>query len=228
MGSIGSTLIIVSAHNKEQFLGKTIDLIRATGVKADILVVNDGSTDGTSRVAMQKGCDVINFAKNHGKSSVCLAGMKEALRRNATAVVTFDADTTEIPKLTLEKLAQSANDATSANKTRMFVAPYEEGNPSEVARYQYSGVRSFSRAACWKLRKRKVKSAPYRFGWEEFLNLVFKEETELLRVSPVRQRVAFASASATQQSYEIIRTRERMARKGIARFPPGNGKPRRK
>jgi glycosyltransferase involved in cell wall biosynthesis len=55
-----------------------------------VLVVDDGSRDGTAEVARQFGAEVQSFAANRGKGYALLAGF-EALR-DYDAVVTLDAD----------------------------------------------------------------------------------------------------------------------------------------
>ncbi len=228
MSSVNGTVIVIPAFNEEKWVGKSIDLIRATGVKARIIVVNDGSTDGTSKVAMQKGCDVLNFPKNRGKSSACLAGIKEALRGNAVCVITLDADMTKIPSHTLKLLEESASKATVKKEAKIFIAPYEEGTPSKIERYQYSGIRSFSKAACLMLRRKEIKSVPCGMGWEEFLNVYTKIEKVRLNTEPVMQRAAFLKTKGTLQSRDMIETRARMARRGLAKLPPGSVKQRRR
>lgn len=106
-------VILLCAYNEEENIGRTVDLILRTRVNAEILVVNDGSTDKTGEIAAQKGARVINFKENRGKASAFFAGIKHALRMNSfipLAVVTLDADMLAVPRDDLRTLiARAAN-----------------------------------------------------------------------------------------------------------------------
>lgn len=60
---------------------------------ADIIVVNDGSTDGTGEVLRKlPGIAVINSTPNRGKGHALKAGFRKALELGFTYAVTMDAD----------------------------------------------------------------------------------------------------------------------------------------
>jgi glycosyltransferase involved in cell wall biosynthesis len=56
--------IVVPAHNEEVLLGATLDALavaaRASGVSAEILVVDDASTDRTAAIARERGARVVS------------------------------------------------------------------------------------------------------------------------------------------------------------------------
>lgn len=56
------TLIIVPAYNEEKSIGRVIEEVRAHTPSADILVVNDGSQDSTSKIAKSKDVFVVESA----------------------------------------------------------------------------------------------------------------------------------------------------------------------
>lgn len=72
--------------------------------KVEWLIINDGSTDDTIKVAKDCGVDhIVNFRSNQGLAKGFMAGIKECLRQGADVIVNTDADNQyeaqDIPKL---------------------------------------------------------------------------------------------------------------------------------
>lgn len=69
----------------------------------DVVVVDDGSSDETRAAAERAGALVLRHASNAGKGAALRTGFAAALRQEATAVLTLDADgqhdPSEIPQL---------------------------------------------------------------------------------------------------------------------------------
>jgi len=73
--------------------------------KVEVLIINDGSTDDTVKVAEEQGVDhIISFKKNQGLAKVFMAGMEACIKNGADVVVNTDADNQynadDIPRLT--------------------------------------------------------------------------------------------------------------------------------
>lgn len=69
------------------------------------LIINDGSTDETVKVAKDSGVDhIVDFKHNQGLAKGFMAGIKECLKQGADVIVNTDADNQyeadDIPKLT--------------------------------------------------------------------------------------------------------------------------------
>lgn len=80
------------AFNEAPFIGPVIEEIRKNCGDADVLVVDDGSKDGTSSQAHDRGALVINHPFNLGYGAALQTGFKFAVKKGYDYVVTIDAD----------------------------------------------------------------------------------------------------------------------------------------
>ncbi|MHB1610978.1 MAG: glycosyltransferase family 2 protein, partial [Sulfobacillus sp.] len=80
---------IIPAFNEELNIGTVLRVLKAVPEIDDIIVVNDGSTDQTSRVARELGVRVLDLEENSGKGSALKAGAEQV---QADIVLFLDAD----------------------------------------------------------------------------------------------------------------------------------------
>jgi dolichyl-phosphate beta-glucosyltransferase len=75
--------VVIPAYNEQERLRRHIPAIRQhlAGTPHEIIVVNDGSRDGTARVAAELGARVIEWQPNRGKGAAVKAGMLAARGR---------------------------------------------------------------------------------------------------------------------------------------------------
>ncbi|WP_438939158.1 glycosyltransferase family 2 protein [Cellulomonas citrea] len=85
-------LVVVPAWNEEQTVGATVAEILAAATGADVVVVNDGSTDATSDVARSAGAAVLDLPINLGVGGAMRAGYRFALRHGYDIAIQVDAD----------------------------------------------------------------------------------------------------------------------------------------
>jgi len=86
------TSIIISAYNEEEGLPVVLDrLLEFVDKTYEVIVVNDGSLDRTSMVALQYPFKLIEHKENRGKGSALRTGIGESLGEN---IVWADADDT--------------------------------------------------------------------------------------------------------------------------------------
>jgi len=166
-----NTLVCVPCFNEEKNIPQTIKLIRGTGFSGTILVIDDGSTDATAKIAKENGAEVIRMPKNVGKAATIFAAFKEGIKRNASALITFDADMIKVPKRDFEILENEAKKATKENKIMMTMAYITERGGITYLSADITGARSYSRNALLKVIGSKYKGKVKGFGIEQFLNL---------------------------------------------------------
>jgi glycosyltransferase involved in cell wall biosynthesis len=86
------TLVIVPSKNVEATVGDVVRRVLGLDLGLDVLVVNDGSEDDTSRVAREAGAEVVEHAENLGKGAALRTGFEYAVERGYEAVITIDGD----------------------------------------------------------------------------------------------------------------------------------------
>ncbi len=91
---------MIAAFDEAPRIGPVVE---AASRHLSVLVVDDGSSDDTARVAERAGAEVLRQPANRGKGEALRRGFREALEREVEGVVTLDADgqhdPTEIPVL---------------------------------------------------------------------------------------------------------------------------------
>jgi glycosyltransferase involved in cell wall biosynthesis len=98
-------LIIVPAYNEEASLPGVIQDLRDHIPDADILIVNDGSRDATSRIARKIDVKVLDLPFNLGIGGAVQAGYLYAERNAYDIAVQFDGDGQHLAK-EINKLLQ--------------------------------------------------------------------------------------------------------------------------
>lgn len=148
--------IVLPAKNEAAAIGQTITAIRALYATAEILVVNDGSTDNTAEVAEQAGAKVVHHLYSKGNGAAIKTGA-----RNATGdvIVFMDADgqhdPADIPRLVArleeghdmvvgarQKGSQASLGRGFANKLYNGLATYMTGHKIEDLTSGFRAVRA--------------------------------------------------------------------------------------
>jgi dolichol-phosphate mannosyltransferase len=95
-------LVIIPTYNERVNIARIIDLVLARDDRLDVLVVDDGSPDGTGAIvdgikATNPRVDVIHRARKLGLGTAYIAGFKWALAREYAFVFEMDADFSHDP-----------------------------------------------------------------------------------------------------------------------------------
>jgi glycosyltransferase involved in cell wall biosynthesis len=99
-------LAIIPAYQAVSYLKGVIDSTKDR--VSEILVVDDGSTDGTSEIAQTCGATVIRHDLNRGKGAALKTGFAYAIEHEYEAVITLDADGQHEPKFISDFLSAHA------------------------------------------------------------------------------------------------------------------------
>ncbi len=89
MSGNGEIIALIPAYNEARFIG---DVVKAAARHVPVVVIDDGSSDGTGGVAALAGAKVVAHARNSGKGKALLTGFDYAINRGVDAAITLDAD----------------------------------------------------------------------------------------------------------------------------------------
>ena len=154
---VHDTLVFVPAWNEEANLPGVLDELAIELPDADVLVVDDGSTDGTAAVARERGAAVESFEENRGLQEVIAAGWGYAAREGYAYCGRVDADGQHpVPELRrlLERVRSGDCDVAVGSR---FVS----GDGYPAYRYEPSPARAFGTAV---LRRAMKLRLGRRFG----------------------------------------------------------------
>lgn len=103
-------LALIPAYNEA---GRVAGVVAAARACLPVLVVDDGSTDGTAAAAKAAAAQVLRQTPNQGKGAALRAGFRYALESDWDGVVTLDADgqhdPAEIPRFLQAYAARPAD-----------------------------------------------------------------------------------------------------------------------
>lgn len=142
VAELNRVLIVLPAFNEEASIASTIAEIDAKVHGVAKLVVNDGSTDGTARVAAEAGAQVASLPFNLGVGGAMRFGFRYAVKHGFDVVVQLDADGQHDPAYVSELVA-GLNDSDLVIGARFAgVGDYQARGPRRWAMSMLSGVLS--------------------------------------------------------------------------------------
>jgi hypothetical protein len=95
----GRVAVVIPAYDEAASIGQVLDLMprEVCGVETAVLVVDDGSRDGTGDVAAEHGAVVARHVINRGGGAALRTGYRLMSESGAEVVVTLDADGQHLP-----------------------------------------------------------------------------------------------------------------------------------
>jgi len=82
--------LLIPAYNEAKAIGQVVSA--ACKVMESVVVVDDGSQDGTAQIAEDAGAFVIRYEVNRGKGAALKTGFQYALDHGYDALITMDSD----------------------------------------------------------------------------------------------------------------------------------------
>lgn len=129
--------VIIPAFNEAPRIGATVEALLKLEEVGEVLVVDDGSTDGTAGAAARSGARVIRMEQNRGKSAAVLHGLRQV---EAPVVALVDANL----------------GATAGELKKLFPPVLQGGAAMAVARFpagrRRGGFGMVKRLASWAIR----------------------------------------------------------------------------
>jgi glycosyltransferase involved in cell wall biosynthesis len=96
---------VIPAYNEARSIAAVVDGVR--GVVERVIVVDDGSSDGTAERARAAGADVIAQRGNRGKGTAVRMGLARVLADHFTHVLLLDGDMQHLPHEAAALLAEA-------------------------------------------------------------------------------------------------------------------------
>ena len=121
------TLVFIPAWNEEASIAEVIGDVREHLPEADVLVVDDGSTDATPARAREAGAIVASLPFNQGLGAALQTGYLYALREGYDSCAHLDADGQHPPAEVARLLAEVAADRADL----VIGSRYREAGPGE-------------------------------------------------------------------------------------------------
>ncbi len=142
MNAMKSYLIVVPAYNEQKYLPQVLFDILKNNPLADILVVNDGSTDDTSRIARQAGAVVLDIPCNIGYGGAIQTGFRFATEYGYDFVITMDGDAQHDP-YSVKNLTETM----TREEADVVIGSRFLGGSYKMGIFRRIGVRLFSQIA---------------------------------------------------------------------------------
>jgi glycosyltransferase involved in cell wall biosynthesis len=104
-------LAVVPAYNEAATVGSVVGALHRDAPEWDVLVVDDGSTDDTARIAAAAGARVVSLPFNLGIGGAVQAGFRYAREENYDLMIQVDGDGQHVPAEIPRLLEARAADA---------------------------------------------------------------------------------------------------------------------
>ena len=102
---MGAVLVVIPAYNEEESIRKVVQGVNRHIPMADVLVVDDGSSDDTSRRVQESGAELLRLPRNLGVGAALEVALRYAEDMGYSYALRLDADGQHDPQDALRLLA---------------------------------------------------------------------------------------------------------------------------
>jgi glycosyltransferase involved in cell wall biosynthesis len=122
-------LVVIPAYNAGSTISELIERTSKFAKKSAILVVDDGSDDGTFEISQGAGVVVLSHEDNKGKGEALKTGFKYARQKGYRFLITMDADLQHDPESIPDFIGKASVISTSLSwiKTSPHPNPFPKG-----------------------------------------------------------------------------------------------------
>jgi glycosyltransferase involved in cell wall biosynthesis len=139
----GEICIVIPVYNEAGNISRLVRSVRGKGF--DVVVVNDGSDDGSGALAREAGAYVLDMASRHGKGFALQAGFQHVLTKSYSGVVLMDGDGQHAPEDLPEFLAA----VNKGQGDRMVIVGNRLADPKGMPWLRYATNRIMSGLISW-------------------------------------------------------------------------------
>ncbi len=154
-----SVAAIIPAYNEEHTIGVVVETLLSCPTISEVIVVSDGSTDGTVAVAKQYPIKVVALEENVGKGGAMKAGARHT---ECPVLVFFDADLVGLRTSHIDALLEPV----LRGRTDMSIGVFSDGRVSTDLAQKIAPSLSGQRAVRKELFDAVPKLETSRFGVE--------------------------------------------------------------
>jgi glycosyltransferase involved in cell wall biosynthesis len=115
----GSLMVIIPAFNEEASVGAVVRAVKQVLPQAPVVVIDDGSSDGTAQAALQAGAELLKLPHHLGLGGAVQTGYRFAFEHGYSWVVRVDSDGQHNPAdipLLLQKLQSDGADMVTGSR----------------------------------------------------------------------------------------------------------------
>lgn len=129
----GLVTIVIPVYNESDNIRFVLENIKSRcNFPYEILVIDDGSTDGTSEIAKNSGVNVIRFSQNKGKGTALIEGIRNA---KGDSIVFIDGDGQDDPGDIIKLLEPIYYDGADFVNGSRFLGIFEKGSITKLNYY---------------------------------------------------------------------------------------------
>jgi len=123
-----SVWVVIPAYNESRVIARVVGELVQCKASYNVVVVDDGSTDGTNSAVRSLPVHILTHPENLGQGAAIATGIEYALQQKADIVVTFDADGQMRPE-DIDKLLAKLSEGFDVALGSRFLDRRPEGMP---------------------------------------------------------------------------------------------------